>query len=79
VGELVGRVGISQPSVSQHLRVLREAGLVAVKREGTRRIYRARTEGLESLRRYVDELWNAALAAFVIHLEGEDSNDEQSG
>ena len=55
VGELTRHVQVSQPAVSQHLKVLREAGLVERERDGTRRIYRLRRKGLEPLRRYVGE------------------------
>lgn len=71
VNELVAAVAISQPSVSQHLRVLREAMLVSVEPEGNRRIYRADPSGLESLREYIDELWTTALSAFASYLERE--------
>jgi len=49
VGDLVGRLGISQPGVSKHLRVLREAGLVSVRRDGQRRWYQLRSEPLEEV------------------------------
>jgi DNA-binding transcriptional ArsR family regulator len=54
VGELTAVVPVTQPAVSQHLKVLREARLVAVERRGAQRIYRARNEGLETLRRWLD-------------------------
>lgn len=55
---------VSRPAVSQHLRVLREAGLVAERREGTRHIFSVDPEGLRDLRRYLDGLWGDALEAF---------------
>ena len=64
VGDLVRQLAVSQPAVSKHLRVLREAGLVEVKREGTRRVYSPRRQGLEQLRAYVESLWSDVLAAF---------------
>ena len=64
VGEIAERVPVSRPAVSQHLRVLKQAGLVAEKREGTRRIYAVEVRGLAELRRYIDRMWNDALAAF---------------
>lgn len=65
VGELAGALPISQPAVSQHLKVLREALLVSLSREGTRHIYRIREEGLRELRSYVESLlWDDVLAAF---------------
>ena len=54
VGELVAGASVSQPAVSQHLKVLREAGLVDVERRGAQRIYRLRRTGLESLREWVE-------------------------
>jgi DNA-binding transcriptional ArsR family regulator len=57
--------------VSQHLRVLRGAGLVTVRPEGTRRLYRVDLDGLTGLRAWVDGFWDDALAAFVAHAEGE--------
>ena len=54
---------VTRPAVSQHLRTLREAGLVVERREGTRRLYRARPAGLADLRAYLDELWDERLEA----------------
>lgn len=65
VGELARALDVTQPAVSQHLRVLRSARLVRVRREGTRRIYTADTEGLAELRRYVEQMWDDVLAAFA--------------
>ena len=65
VGELATAARISQPGVSQHLRVLRLARLVADRREGTRRYYRVRSDGLAELRRYVESLWDDALTAYA--------------
>ena len=64
VGELAEGLDVSRPAVSQHLRVLEEAGLVAARSEGTRRIYRVEVKGLKALRRYLDSLWDDALGAF---------------
>jgi DNA-binding transcriptional ArsR family regulator len=65
VGELAKLADVSQPAVSQHLRVLDGARLVTHRREGTRRYYSARPEGLAELRRYVESLWDDALAAYA--------------
>lgn len=65
VGELTGRLPVSQPAVSQHLKVLREAELVDLRREGARRIYFLDTKGLEELRRYVESFWDDVLTAFA--------------
>ena len=65
VGELAKLARISQPGASQHLRVLRQAGLVTDRRDGTRRYYSASREGLADLRRYVESLWDEVLAAYA--------------
>jgi len=65
VGEVAALLPVSRPAVSQHLRVLREAGLVGEHREGTRRIYRADPDGLLPLRHYLDTLWTDVLDAFA--------------
>ena len=65
VGELARLARVTQPAVSQHLRVLRQARLVTDRREGTRRHYRATTDGLAELRRYVESLWDDVLAAYA--------------
>jgi DNA-binding transcriptional ArsR family regulator len=64
VGELAEGLPVSRPAVSQHLRVLEQAGLVDARREGTRRIYALVPDGVATLRAYFDEFWNEALAGF---------------
>ena len=64
VGEIAAELPVSRPAVSQHLRVLKEAGLVTERRNGTRRLYRLNPDGLDELRRYVEDYWSDALAAF---------------
>ncbi len=64
VGELAAAFPISQPAVSQHLRVLREAELVRVTKQGTRRIYCVSNQGLGALRTYLDSFWQDVLASF---------------
>ena len=64
VGELAARLPVSRPAVSQHLRVLRGAGLVTERREGTRRLYRVDPEGLAALRTYLETYWSDVLSAF---------------
>ena len=63
VSELAERVGVSQPAASQHLKVLRDAGLVRGRVDGRRRLYRVDVEGLERLRTELDAYWEPALAA----------------
>lgn len=65
VGELARIAKIQQPSVSQHLRVLRGARLVRDRREGTRRYYSASQEGLAELRRYIERMWDDVLTAYA--------------
>jgi DNA-binding transcriptional ArsR family regulator len=65
VGELARIARVTQPAVSQHLRVLRDARLVTDRREGTRRHYQASVEGLAELRRYLESLWDDVLAAYA--------------
>lgn len=65
VGDLAKFAKISQPAASQHLRVLKAARLVASRRDGTHRFYRASPEGLADLRRYVEGLWDDVLEAFA--------------
>jgi DNA-binding transcriptional ArsR family regulator len=69
VGEIANELPVSRPAVSQHLRVLKEAGLVAERREGTRRIYRLDPDGLAKVRDYFDRFWEAALADFTAAAE----------
>jgi DNA-binding transcriptional ArsR family regulator len=60
-GEIAAELPITWPAVSQHLRVLKSAGLVSERREGTRRYYRARPEGLDDVRAFLDGFWDDKL------------------
>lgn len=71
VGELAADLPVSRPAVSQHLRVLKEAGLVTERRNGTRRLYSVDPGGVEALRDYFDAFWNEALARFKAAAENE--------
>ena len=64
VGELASGLPVSRPAVSQHLRVLKEAGLVSVAKDGTRRVYRIEPDGLLRVRDYFDGFWADALERF---------------
>ncbi|MEA2197623.1 MAG: hypothetical protein QOJ25_1674 [Solirubrobacteraceae bacterium] len=64
VGELAEGLPISRPAVSQHLKVLKDVGLVTDHREGTRRVYQVDGAGLAVLRTYLDQFWQRSLAAF---------------
>jgi DNA-binding transcriptional ArsR family regulator len=72
VGELADEFPISRPAVSQHLKVLKDAGLVVDRRDGTRRLYQLDPAGVGALRAYFDTFWNQALAAFKTAVEQED-------
>lgn len=75
VGELAARLPVSRPAVSQHLRVLKEAGLVTDEAVGARRIYQLHPEGIEELRSYLDGFWNRSLRAFKAAAEAEDKEE----
>ena len=62
VGEIAGHFDITQQAVSQHLQVLKDAGLVAMRKQGQRRLYLVRPEGLETLEEFLADLWPAGLA-----------------
>jgi DNA-binding transcriptional ArsR family regulator len=64
VGELARRVPVSRPAVSQHLRVLKRAGLVTERKQGTRHLYRVDPDGVAELREWFEGLWDEALAGF---------------
>ena len=69
VGRIAMDFPVSRPAISQHLRILKEANLVAYEAAGTRRLYQLNPEGFDSLRAYFDQYWNQALAAFKTRVE----------
>src|SRR3954453_7012897 len=69
VGEIARGLPVSRPAVSQHLKVLKDAGLVADRSEGTRRIYYIDPKGLGAMRAWLDQFWDAALTAFAAEVE----------
>lgn len=69
VGELARELPVSRPAVSQHLKVLKDAGLVIDRRAGSRRIYQLDPEGVGALRAYLDRFWSQALTAFKAAVE----------
>ena len=77
VGELALELPVSRPAVSQHLKVLKDAGLVRDRALGTRRVYELETAGLRELREYLDGFWNRALDAFQRAVEQPDSHKEE--
>jgi len=72
VGEIAEDLPISRPAVSQHLKVLKDAGLVQEQRAGTRRIYSADSAALGELRAYIDDMWRATLGRFAAAAEREE-------
>ena len=72
VGELAEGLPVSRPAVSQHLKVLKEAEMVGVEAEGTRRVYHLDPAGLGTIRQWLDRHWDRALAAFVEEVEREE-------
>jgi DNA-binding transcriptional ArsR family regulator len=69
VQQIADELPISRPAVSRHLRLLKEAGLVADQADGTRRIYELRDEGVEAVRAYFEQVWSQAAARFRIVAE----------
>jgi len=75
VGVIAAGLPVSRPAVSQHLKVLREAGLVDDRAEGTRRVYYIDPKGLGTLRAWLDQFWDRSLTAFAAEVERD--NDKQ--
>src|SRR5437764_3675040 len=71
-GEIASHFEVTRPAVSQHLNVLKEAGLVTERRNGTRRLYRARPEGLAELKTFLEEFWDVRLEALKREVEKEE-------
>src|SRR5436305_7428840 len=69
VGDIARGLPVTRPAVSQHLKVLKEAGLVADRSEGTRRIYYIDPKGLGAMRAWLDQFWDSALSAFAEEVE----------
>ena len=77
-GEIAGHFDVTRPAVSQHLNVLKEAGLVTERRNGTRRLYRARPEGLAQLKAFLEEFWDERLGALKAEAEREEAEKHGS-
>ena len=71
-GEIAAQFDVTRPAVSQHLTVLKEAGLVSERRNGTRRLYRARPEGLDELKTFLEAFWDVRLEALKREAEREE-------
>ncbi len=77
VRELADVLPVSRPAVSQHLKVLKQSGLVVDRAEGTRRVYRVDPAGVAAIRAYLDQMWGAALVAFATAVESDHSKGRQ--
>jgi DNA-binding transcriptional ArsR family regulator len=77
VGELAAGLPISRPAVSRHLRLLREAGLVVVERQGRRHLYRLDEAGADEIRRYLERVWGDAVTRFRLLADNTTSDPEQ--
>jgi DNA-binding transcriptional ArsR family regulator len=75
VGEIATDLPVSRPAVSQHLKVLKGAGLVVDRAAGTRRIYAVDPSGVEAMRKYLDQFWTKTLAAYKTVVEQPDEED----
>jgi DNA-binding transcriptional ArsR family regulator len=78
-GEIAGHFDVTQPAISQHLRVLVEAQLVTMRRQGTRRLYKVRPEGLMQLREFLEGFWDASLQELKRVAENEERDIELYG
>ena len=80
VGELSRGLPVTRPAVSQHLKVLKEAGLVSDRAEGTRRVYRIDPHGLAAIRTWLDQFWGVALEAYAREVErSANETDDSAG
>lgn len=78
-GDIAAHFEVTRPAISQHLTVLKDAGLLAERREGTRRIYRLRPEALDELRAFLDEMWGEGLRALKRAAEAEERRGRGTG
>jgi DNA-binding transcriptional ArsR family regulator len=78
VGDLAADLPVSRPAVSQHLRVLKEAGLVTDRPDGARRVYQIDPSGLGALRAWLDQFWDVALTAFKAEVERGDKPEDEA-
>src|SRR3954465_12860393 len=76
VAEIASELPISRPAVSRHLRLLKDAGLVAEEPEGTRRIYRLQQEGVDAVRAYLEQVWGESAARFRLRAENTSEQDQ---
>jgi DNA-binding transcriptional ArsR family regulator len=77
VRELADGMPVSRPAVSQHLKLLKQSGLVVDRAAGTRRVYSVNPAGVAAMRAYLDRMWDTALSAFTIAVEDQDDQESQ--
>jgi len=78
VGQLSAELPVTRPAVSQHLKVLKQAGLVTDQADGTRRIYRINQMGVQAIHHYLDQMWSQALAGFQLAAQRIAQDDQNS-
>ena len=78
VGQLAALLPVSRPAVSQHLKVLKDVGLVVDRQEGTRRVYRVDPAGLDPVRAYLNRFWKQAMVAFAQYAEEQAHTERDS-
>lgn len=76
VGEVAQSLPVSRPAVSQHLKILKNAGLVEERKQGTRRLYRVKREGLLALRRYTEQFWSDVLESYQQAARDKENKDD---
>jgi DNA-binding transcriptional ArsR family regulator len=76
-GEIAEQFDVTRPAVSQHLTILKEAGLISERRDGTRRLYRARPEGLKELKKFLEEFWDERLSKLKRLAEAKEKNEHE--
>lgn len=76
-GAIASRFDVTRPAISQHLRILKHSGLLAERRDGTRRLYRARPEAIEDLRAYLEEFWETSLRGLKLEAEAEERRNQR--
>ena len=77
-GSIAAHFDVTRPAISQHLKVLEEAGLIAVRREGTKRLYRTKPEGLAEVRQFLEEFWDMGLKRLAEAAEAEERRTKNS-
>ncbi|MCI0634731.1 MAG: metalloregulator ArsR/SmtB family transcription factor [Actinobacteria bacterium] len=78
-GQIASHFDVTRPAISQHLTVLKGAGLLAERREGTRRIYRLRPEGIDELREFIDAIWAERLTVLKVEVEADERRRRGTG